>query len=173
MRTVILASHGHLASGMKNTVEMILGEQEALKAFDAYTTPECNVHDTLEAMIRQADGESPVPSTPAWRRPWQLLWQRLHARPAWHGHKKRCKNQKLGADAQTPSFLRHTDHHKQRDAKPESGEAYSFPAFSIFFTSYRSLHSAVYSRRISSSAGARSGTITVTKPPRAPARTPL
>lgn len=35
MRTVILASHGHLASGMKNTVEMILGEQEALKAFDA------------------------------------------------------------------------------------------------------------------------------------------
>ena len=28
MRTVILASHGHLASGMKNTVEMILGEQE-------------------------------------------------------------------------------------------------------------------------------------------------
>ena len=57
MRTVILASHGHLASGMKNTVEMILGEQEALKAFDAYTTPECNVHDTLEAMIRQADGE--------------------------------------------------------------------------------------------------------------------
>ena len=34
MRTVILASHGHLASGMKNTVEMILGEQEALKAFD-------------------------------------------------------------------------------------------------------------------------------------------
>ena len=30
MRTVILASHGHLASGMKNTVEMILGEQEAL-----------------------------------------------------------------------------------------------------------------------------------------------
>ena len=48
MRTVILASHGHLASGMKNTVEMILGEQEALKAFDAYTTPECNVHDTLD-----------------------------------------------------------------------------------------------------------------------------
>lgn len=33
------------------------GEQEALKAFDAYTTPECNVHDTLEAMLRQADGE--------------------------------------------------------------------------------------------------------------------
>ena len=57
MRTVILASHGHLASGMKNTVEMILGEQEALKAFDAYTTPECNVHDTLEAMLRQSDGE--------------------------------------------------------------------------------------------------------------------
>ena len=50
---------------------------------------------------------------------------------------------------------------------------YSFPAFSSFFTSNRSLHSAVYRLRISSSAGARSGTITVTKPPRAPARTPL
>lgn len=50
---------------------------------------------------------------------------------------------------------------------------YSFPASSSFFTSNRSLHSAVYRLRISSSAGARSGTITVTKPPRAPARTPL
>ena len=47
MRTVILASHGHLASGMKNTVEMILGEQEALKAFDAYTTPESNLHECV------------------------------------------------------------------------------------------------------------------------------
>ena len=59
MRTVILASHGHLASGMKNTVEMILGEQEALKAFDAYTTPECNGHDTLEACsVRQTENAS-------------------------------------------------------------------------------------------------------------------
>ena len=40
-------------------------------------------------------------------------------------------------------------------------------------TSYRSRHSAVYRRRISSLAGAMSGTITVTKPPAAPARTPL
>ena len=57
MRTVILASHGHLASGMKSTAEMILGEQENLKAFDAYTEPECDVHATLENLIRQADGE--------------------------------------------------------------------------------------------------------------------
>ena len=40
-------------------------------------------------------------------------------------------------------------------------------------TSNRLRHSAVYRRRISSSAGSRSGTITVTKPPAAPARTPL
>ena len=40
-------------------------------------------------------------------------------------------------------------------------------------TSYRSRHSAVYRRRISSLAGAMSGTITVIKRPLAPARTPL
>lgn len=57
MRTVILASHGHLASGMKHTAEMILGKQKALKAFDAYTEPDCDVHGTLEELIRQADGE--------------------------------------------------------------------------------------------------------------------
>ncbi len=57
MRTVILASHGHLASGMKSTAEMILGEQENLKAFDAYTEPECDVHAALEKLIHQADGE--------------------------------------------------------------------------------------------------------------------
>ena len=50
---------------------------------------------------------------------------------------------------------------------------YSRPSSSIRRTSCRLAHSAVYRRRISSSGWARSGTITVTKPPAAPARTPL
>lgn len=50
---------------------------------------------------------------------------------------------------------------------------YSSPVFSLSSTSFRLVHSMVYRPRISSSAGSRSGTITVTKPPAAPARTPL
>ena len=50
---------------------------------------------------------------------------------------------------------------------------YSRPSSSIRRTSCRLAHSVVYRRRISSSGWARSGTITVTKPPAAPARTPL
>ena len=50
---------------------------------------------------------------------------------------------------------------------------YSSPVFSLASTSFRLVHSMVYRPRISSSAGSRSGTITVTKPPAAPARTPL
>ena len=49
----------------------------------------------------------------------------------------------------------------------------NLPFCSPSSTSYKSRHSAVYRRRISSLAGAMSGTITVTKPPAAPARTPL
>ena len=55
----------------------------------------------------------------------------------------------------------------------ERRNPYSRPSSSIRRTSCRLAHSAVYRRRISSSGWARSGTITVTKPPAAPARTPL
>ena len=55
----------------------------------------------------------------------------------------------------------------------ERRNPYSRLSSSIRRTSCRLAHSAVYRRRISSSGWARSGTITVTKPPAAPARTPL
>lgn len=55
----------------------------------------------------------------------------------------------------------------------ERRNPHSRPSSSIRRTSCRLAHSAVYRRRISSSGWARSGTITVTKPPAAPARTPL
>ena len=34
---------------------------------------------------------SPARSTPAWPRLWQMPWQRLPARPAWHGCKRRTQ----------------------------------------------------------------------------------
>lgn len=57
---------------------------------------------------------------------------------------------------------------QERTASP-----YSSPASSIRSTSKRLSHRAVYRLRISWSGWARSGTMTVTKPPAAPARTPL
>lgn len=37
MRTIVLASHGELAAGMKNSVEMVTGAQENLHTVCAYT----------------------------------------------------------------------------------------------------------------------------------------
>lgn len=38
MKRVLLATHGHFASGIKSSAEIILGEQDNLYAIDAYTT---------------------------------------------------------------------------------------------------------------------------------------
>ncbi|MFZ7332946.1 PTS sugar transporter subunit IIA [Streptococcus pluranimalium] len=46
---IILASHGHLASGMKDTLELILGEQKDLFAFDAY----CNGIDSVKDLVKE------------------------------------------------------------------------------------------------------------------------
>ena len=36
MLNIVLLSHGHLASGMKNTIELIAGRQDKLFTYDAY-----------------------------------------------------------------------------------------------------------------------------------------
>ena len=36
MLNIVLLSHGHLASGMKNTIELIAGRQDNLFTYDAY-----------------------------------------------------------------------------------------------------------------------------------------
>lgn len=46
---IILASHGHLASGMKHTLEMIVGVREDLLAFDAY----CDGVDSIKENVTQ------------------------------------------------------------------------------------------------------------------------
>ena len=37
MRKFLLASHGNLAAGMKNTIEMIAGVRDDIQAIGAYT----------------------------------------------------------------------------------------------------------------------------------------
>ncbi|HFI0077674.1 TPA: PTS sugar transporter subunit IIA [Streptococcus suis] len=46
---IILVSHGHLALGMKHTVEMIVGEREDLVAFGAY----CDGVNSTQPKIRE------------------------------------------------------------------------------------------------------------------------
>ena len=70
------------------------------------------------------------------------------------------------------STLLRADEHAGPRVRPGAPSQIS-PAFSFSSTSSSDAHSMVYSRFISSSAGTRSGTMTVTKPPAAPARTPL
>lgn len=48
MRYILLMSHGHLASGMKHTVEMIAGKAENLISFDAYVDGNDNVKKFFE-----------------------------------------------------------------------------------------------------------------------------
>lgn len=48
MVNIFLSSHGHLASGFKSSIEILLGTQDKLTVFDAYVTPE-SVEDKLEA----------------------------------------------------------------------------------------------------------------------------
>lgn len=46
---IILASHGQFAEGLKQTAELIMGEQKNLFAFSAY----CNGVDSVKELIRQ------------------------------------------------------------------------------------------------------------------------
>lgn len=53
MNYVILASHGKLAVGMKDTVEMIMGKMENLVAFSAYSDGEESIRDRVEQEIQK------------------------------------------------------------------------------------------------------------------------
>ncbi len=53
MKYVVLMSHGHLASGMKSTVELIAGANERLKAFDAYVDGHGDIHSFLGEFLEK------------------------------------------------------------------------------------------------------------------------
>ena len=60
MRYVLLMSHGHLASGMKYTVEMIVGKMENLLAFDAYVDGNDNVKQFIEDFLEKHPNEEVI-----------------------------------------------------------------------------------------------------------------
>ena len=52
MNQVILASHGELAKGMKNTLDMIVGDLKTVQAFSSYRDEEKNIKELIEKAIK-------------------------------------------------------------------------------------------------------------------------
>lgn len=51
MRKIVLASHGTMAVGMKNSLEMIAGKQECVDAIAAYVPGAPNLQSSVEGAI--------------------------------------------------------------------------------------------------------------------------
>lgn len=56
---IFLSSHGHLASGLKDSVEILLGKQDKITVFDAYVD-EYSVQEKLEAFYETVTEEEQV-----------------------------------------------------------------------------------------------------------------
>lgn len=50
---IILASHGNLAKGMKDTLNMIIGDVSMVEAFSSYRDENVNVRDAVEEIIKE------------------------------------------------------------------------------------------------------------------------
>ncbi|WPC41161.1 PTS fructose transporter subunit IIA [Clostridium sp. JS66] len=50
---IILASHGDLAKGMKDTLNMIIGDVSMVEAFSSYRDENVNVRDAVEGIIKE------------------------------------------------------------------------------------------------------------------------
>ena len=53
MIQIILASHGDLAKGMKETLGMIIGDVSMVEAFSSYRNEEVNVGEIVEKIVRE------------------------------------------------------------------------------------------------------------------------
>jgi len=53
MIQIILASHGDLAKGMKDTLGMIIGDVSMVEAFSSYRNEEVNVREIVEKVVRE------------------------------------------------------------------------------------------------------------------------
>lgn len=53
MIQIILASHGNLAKGMKDTLNMIIGDVSMVEAFSSYRNESVNVRDAVEEIIKE------------------------------------------------------------------------------------------------------------------------
>lgn len=60
MCNVILLSHGKLATGMKNTIELITGKQDCLFAYNAYVDGNDGIADFLTNILDKKQGEENI-----------------------------------------------------------------------------------------------------------------
>ena len=51
MPRFVLASHGHLAEGMKDTLQIILGQLDNVETLCAYIDPDVSAHDQVEELL--------------------------------------------------------------------------------------------------------------------------
>lgn len=59
MLRIFLSSHGHLASGMKTSLDVLLGRSDSIQIFDAYVD-ECSVQEKLDAFYETITDEDEV-----------------------------------------------------------------------------------------------------------------
>lgn len=59
MLKLFLSSHGHMASGMKSSVEILCGTNHNLTVFDAYVDQQC-VNDVLDEFYKTVTEEDQV-----------------------------------------------------------------------------------------------------------------
>lgn len=60
MIQIILASHGDLAKGMKDTLSMIIGDVSMVEAFSSYRNEDVNIRDTVEEILKEKYAESDI-----------------------------------------------------------------------------------------------------------------
>lgn len=60
MRKILIATHGKMASGVKYTAELLLGQMADITTIDAYVNPEDNPEAEMEAFFQKAAGEQVV-----------------------------------------------------------------------------------------------------------------
>lgn len=60
MKKILIATHGKMASGVKYTAELILGDMAEITTIDAYVDPEADIEKEMEVFFASADAEEQV-----------------------------------------------------------------------------------------------------------------
>lgn len=60
MVQIILASHGDLAKGMKDTLSMIIGDVSMVEAFSSYRNEDINVREVVEKIVKEKYSEGDI-----------------------------------------------------------------------------------------------------------------
>lgn len=60
MTQIILASHGNLAKGMKDTLNMIIGDVSMVEAFSSYRDEDVSIREAVEAVVKEKYDEGDI-----------------------------------------------------------------------------------------------------------------